>query len=105
MLRLVNDLKELRQLLHVTVMCAPDKFPVRDFLQPEDQLTLDTAFRDLNYGMQFVAKRIKDSGKLSQIQTMLDAALLFYRQGETMKGAHLLQDLEDMIFGKPSYRP
>ena len=105
MIRLVNDLKEFRQLLHVTVMCAPDKFPVRDYLQPEDQLTLDTAFKDLHYGMQFVAKHVKDAERLSQIQAMLDEALVSYKQGLAIEGAHLLQDLEDMIFGKPSYRP
>jgi hypothetical protein len=98
----VNDLGEFRQLLHVAVMCAPDKFPVRDFLQPQDQLTLDSAFKDLNRGIEFVRGEAIDKSKL---QAMLDQSLALYRQGRAVEGAHILQDLEDMVFGKPVYRP
>lgn len=105
MLVRVNNIDEFRQLLHVIVLCAPDRFPTRDFLKAEDQLTLNTAYRDMNYGMQFVAKKIRNTDTLAKIQSMLDQSLEFYLQGEKVKGAHLLQDLEDLIYGKPSYRP
>lgn len=92
-------------MLHVTVMCAPDKFPVRDFLPPEDQLTLDSAFEELNRGLHHLEKAIANQDSMPRIRALLDESLSLYKKGEKIQGAHLLQDLEDMLYGKPSYRP
>lgn len=100
----VNNLEEFRRLLHVTVICAPDKFPVRDFLKPEDQLNLESAFRDLIGGLIFVEGYVSDTG-LIEVKSMLESSLISYRNGQAMEGAHFLQDAEDLVFGKPSYRP
>lgn len=105
LIRLVNNIEEFKRILHVTVLCAPDRFAVRDFLDEDEQLTLETAYRDLNYGMQFVAKKVKNPEIVAQVQQMLDQSLSLYKSGEEQKGAHMLQDLEDIVFGKPSYRP
>jgi len=104
MLQRVKNIEHFLQLLHVTVLCAPDRFSVEDYLEEDEQLTLETAYRDLNYGMQFVAKKVKSPEIVANAQKMLDESLACYRQGERVKGAHMLQDLEDIVFGKPSYR-
>ena len=98
-------MEEFRRILHVTVLCAPDRFSVEDYLDDDEQLTLETAYRDLNYGMQFVAKKVKKPEIVAQVQQMLDDSLALYKKGDRVKGSHLLQDLEDIVFGKPSYRP
>lgn len=105
MLQRVKNIEHFLQLLHVTVLCAPDRFPVRDFLDEDEQLNIETAYRDLNYGMQFVAKKVKNPETVTKVQKMLDEFLTLYKRGEEQKGAHMLQDLEDVVFGKPSYRP
>jgi hypothetical protein len=105
LIRLVNNIEEFKRILHVTVLCAPNRFAVRDFLDKDEQLTLETAYRDLNYGMQFVVKKVKKPEAVTQVQHILDESLALYKQGEEQKAAHMLQDLEDIIFGKPSYRP
>lgn len=105
LIRLVNNLEEFKRILHVTVLCAPDRFSVEDYLEDDEQLTLETSYRDLNYGMQFVAKKLKNPDIITRVQQMLDESFALYKQGERIKGAHMLQDLEDVVFGKPSYRP
>jgi hypothetical protein len=93
----VNNLDEFKRLLRVIVLCAPDKFPVRDFLQPCDQLTLESAYSDLRGGMKFVAGQIRDTTKIGELQCMLDQSLSLYQAGERVKAAHLLQDFEDAV--------
>jgi hypothetical protein len=72
LIRLVNNIEEFKRILHVTVLCAPNRFAVRDFLDKDEQLTLETAYRDLNYGMQFVVKKVKKPEAVTQVQHILD---------------------------------
>lgn len=99
-MRRVTSIERLYDFIATVVLCAPDRFPKRDFLAEEDQLTLDRAFAELNAGMEFVRKRNPDPAVHQQLQGLLDESLAAYRRGEEVKGAHLLQDFEQVVFGK-----
>ena len=97
-MRRVKSLERLYDFIATVVLCAPDRFPKRDYLAEEDQLTLDRAFEELNAGMEFVRKEITDEVELARLQRLLDESLAAYRAGDEVKGAHLLQDFEAGVF-------
>lgn len=83
--------------LSLVIVHAPDGFPKEDYLRDDEQLTLESAFKELRDGMVFVEPRVADSAALDTLRGQLDQALALYRQGEDVKGAHLLQDFEQLL--------
>jgi hypothetical protein len=83
--------------LSLVIVHAPTGFPKEDYLRDSEQLTLESAFKELMDGMKFVEAKISDGGVLYTLRTQLDQALVLYRQGDEMKGAHLLQDFEQLL--------
>jgi hypothetical protein len=97
-MRRVKSLERLYDFIATVVVCAPDRFPKEDFLPEQDQLTLDRAFEELNFGMQFVREEIEDEAELERLQRVLDESLAAYRAGDVVKAAHLLNEFEVGVF-------
>ena len=97
-MRRVKSLGRLYDFISTVVVCAPNRFPIEDFLAAKDQLTLERAFEELNAGMQFVREEIKDEAEILRLQQLLDDSLVAYRAGDDVKGAHLLQAFEAGVF-------
>lgn len=95
-------MRDLYNFIASVILCAPDRFIERDFLAPEDQLTLDRAFEELNSGMEFVRRNIKDEMMLVRLQQQLDYSLAAYRAGDDVKGARPRNDFEAIVFKKPN---
>lgn len=83
--------------LSLVIVHAPDGFPKEDYLRDDEQLTLESAFKELRDGMAFVAPRVADGVALNTLHGQLDQALALYRQGEDVKGANLLQGFEQLL--------
>jgi hypothetical protein len=98
-MRWVRHLASLHDFIGFIVLRAPDRFPKEDFLSDDDQLTLDRAFDELRTGLEFVETSDRDPHFHDRLNATLDESLAAYRAGERKKGAHLLQDFQDMIFG------
>jgi exonuclease VII small subunit len=93
----VKSFEGLLDFLSLVIVHAPDEFPKEDYLSDDEQLTLELAFEELNHGMQFVKQRITDGNVVMQLQSTLDASLAAYREGNDVKGAHLLQGFEKSL--------
>lgn len=91
----VNDLFNL---IGYVVLCAPDKFPVRDYLAPDEQMNLDRAFDQLRLGVEIAYPADFHPKKSGALYSLLDKSLSAYRAGDRFNGAHLLQDFQDQIF-------
>ena len=83
--------------LSLVIVHAPDDFPKEDYLRDNEQLTLETAFKELSDGMKFVERKVSTRAALDALRGQLDQALALYRQGDAVKGAHLLQDFEQSL--------
>ena len=81
--------------MHVAI-CAPDRFPKEDYLQPEQQLTFEKAFAELRKGMQMLRGKLLDEALRTRLEGMLEDSYAAYRAGEVVKGAHTLQDFRDL---------
>lgn len=96
----VNDINSFYDFIGYVVLCAPDQFPQRDYLPAEDQMNLERAFVELHHGVEFIDPGVASGESLSTIKSLIDQAHAAYKGGDEVKGAHLLQDMEGMIFKK-----
>jgi hypothetical protein len=97
----VDDDRELFSFIKYVLLYAPDKFPSRDFLKPEEQLNLDRAFDELNRGLQFLPERQRgDSVLMQQLKRLLADSLQAYKKGEDVRGGQLLNEFDLLAFAK-----
>jgi len=100
-MRWIRRLEALHDFIGFVVLRAPNRFPLEDHRAPDDQLNLDRAFDELRAGLEFVAKSESDPQFHDRLRGVLDQSLEAYRAGDRKRGAHLLQDFQDTIFGSP----
>lgn len=78
---------------------APIYFKEEDFLLPEEQMTLDLAFKFLDEGIDVAYPECEFAAKRAELRKALSRALSAYRSGDEIEGATILQiDFEDQIF-------
>ena len=94
----VRDIDSLYNFIGYVLIYAPDRFPKRDFRPPDQQINLDRAFDELRAGTRFIDPEVADEAKQKTLASLLDQSLEAYRKGDEVKGAHLLQDFQDLIF-------
>ncbi|MGF6495502.1 hypothetical protein ABIE56_003701 [Luteibacter sp. 621] len=94
----INKLSDLSDRIGFTLLSAPDRFPTVGAFGSDQKKNLLIAFDILQEGFPLVEKKIKDPAQLEKLQQLLKDALLAYQQGERKKGAHLLQDFEEIVF-------
>ena len=61
-------------------------------------MTLDKAFDELRRGIDLIESDMADDAKRKHLASLLDQALAAYKAGDEFKGAHLVQDFQDLIF-------
>jgi hypothetical protein len=88
--RWCKNLTEFKDLLAYVVLYAPTRFPARD------QLTLESAFAELEHGLE-VSKAALREEVYDECRQLLTAALQSYLEGNRVKGAHLLQQLDQKL--------
>lgn len=94
----VKDINSFYNFLGYVVLRAPDKFPIEDYLSIDEQMNLDKAFLELRRGLSFVNSEVADPEKQKNLLYLLETSYMAYKSGDDIKGAHLLQDLEGLIF-------
>jgi len=94
----VKDIDSLCDFLGYVILRAPNRFPVEDYLPADEQMTLDKAFSEIRTGLSFVDPEVAGVEKRKILLDLLDASYLAYQRGGDIKGAHLLQKFEGMIF-------
>jgi len=92
----VTSVDDLYDFIGYVVLSAPNSFPIEDYLLPEQQMTLDMAFDELRRGIDLC--HMADDAKRRRLSSVLDQALAAYQAGDAFRGAHLVQDFQDLIF-------
>ncbi|MCB9596938.1 MAG: hypothetical protein H6719_29720 [Sandaracinaceae bacterium] len=95
---LVRDEATLRELLSFVLIYAPN-FPKEDFLAPEDQITLDSAFRRLRDGLVFVRGLRSDAERYRSVCQNLERAHRCFAVGDRRGGTDLIQAVDAELFG------
>ncbi len=94
----VRDIDGLCDFIGYVVVYAPNRFPKQDYLADHEQMTLEKAFRELKKGVLLVERESPGADKQRGLTTVLDDALASYRKGDEVRGAHRLQDFQNLIF-------
>ncbi|MBZ9665235.1 hypothetical protein H3221_010775 [Pseudomonas sp. LMG 31766] len=98
----VRDSKTLKDFLSLVIVHAPDDFPEEDYLKADEQLNLERAFAELRKGVTVLASSNSKIEVDSKLNAILDKALLAYRSGDDIQGAHTLHEFEKIAFSKDS---
>ena len=93
----INNINQFIDFLSLVIVHAPDDFPEEDYLAADEQLSLESAYQAIRDGMQYVVPRIPDPAVTDQLSAQLEQSLGWFRQGDAIAGAHLLQDVERTI--------
>lgn len=98
----VKDIDSFYNFIGYVVLSAPDRFPVEDYLPAERQMNLDLekAFVELRKGVDLIDEVVAPDEKRRTLLELLDQSMTAYRSGDDVRGAHLLQDMEALVFKK-----
>jgi len=96
--RWVRDIPSLYNFIGYVVLGAPDRFPREDYLADGEQMNLTKAFEELRQGVALVSAENPNPGRAQELHAVLAEALEFYRAGDEVRGAHRVQDFQDLIF-------
>lgn len=88
---------DLKNFLSLVVLYAPDEFPEEDYLEDNEQLNLERAFSELNHGLKLFESSINDNDFKNKLKGLLNQAHSEYKSGNSVKGAHLVQEFEALI--------
>jgi hypothetical protein len=91
-------LTEYHDFLAYVTLFAPSDFPEEDYLQPHEQITLDKAFSKLRNDFGLVRERVKDENTLTLLRELLEMSYEHYSHGDDVKGAHIIQEFETLIW-------
>lgn len=96
---LVESVDDLLDFISYVVLYAPDEFPEEDYLSAEEQMTLDTAFRELSRGLRLALDEGAAKSEESVLRGTLAESKQAYERGDDAHGAQLLQRFETELFG------
>jgi hypothetical protein len=92
-----RDLGGFKDFLGMVVVCAPDSFLYRDWLPPDEQMDLETAFAGIRFGLDLAEKEIGLPELTVRCRQHADAALLKYRSGNDAAGQAELEEIERLL--------
>jgi hypothetical protein len=98
----IRSLPHLYDFIGYMVLRAPDRYPTEDFLEPDEQMTLDRGFRMLKESLVYVPVPPDFPAFHSALAEVLSDSLLAYRRGDRKAGARRLLDFQNLIFGTKS---
>ena len=92
--RRCENLGELLDFLANVYICAPDRF-----LQVSGPMNLKIAFEELRHGLTCAETEIADAAVFQKANSLLEEAHAKYKAGKDIEGAHLLQDMSELLEG------
>lgn len=86
-----NDLHSFKDYVVFVRMCAPDRFPTREGVQPEDQWTLDLAFQGLRTGLSRAVAEKGPRAEFDEFSKLVEDAYIHYKAGRIKDGFMVLE--------------
>jgi hypothetical protein len=96
----IKDVSSLWDFIGYVVLSAPDNFAEEDYLQPDEQMNLERAFEELRNAINLIKPAKLNDAERNEALSLLEESLNSYRAGDDVKGAHVLQDFQVLIFNK-----
>jgi hypothetical protein len=97
-----SDLHSFKDYVGFVAMCAPDLFPDREGVGPEEKWTLDFAFLGLREGLKLSVAEKGPLGVFAECETLVDEAYDAYRAGRRKDGYTKLAQVRKLLSRVPS---
>jgi len=97
-----SDLHSFKDYVGFVAMCAPDLFPDREGVGPEDKWTLNLAFFGLREGLKLSATEKGPLGVFTECETLVNEAYDAYRVGQIKEGYSKLAQVKKLLSRIPS---
>jgi len=81
---------------------ASTKFPVENWAGPDDQMTLDLAFKGLRLGLEMAVQEKGERAEFVQGRTLVEEAYAAYRDRRMRDGFFKLEELQKLLKKVPS---
>ena len=101
----VTNVAELHDFLSLVAACAPNDFPVEDYLREDEQLTLSLAFSELQNGLSLLQQAGHKGLDHAELASLLVRAHQAYLGGDEIGGVRLLEEFDALAFPGPSTAP
>jgi hypothetical protein len=86
-----NDLHSFKDYVGFVKLCAPDMFPQRVGVSPDDQWNVDLAFKGLREGLSMAAVEKGPRPVFAECEALVDEAYREYAAGD-IKGGYMKLD-------------
>ncbi len=98
-----SDLHSFKDYVGFVCLCAPELFPVREGLGPEDQWTLELAFAGLRLGLEMAEKEKGPKPVFIECAHFVDEAEKSYQAGDVRAGFTYLDNVKKLLAKVPSH--
>lgn len=88
-----SDLRGFKDFVVYVLSCAPDLFPVDDWVEPDEQMNLERAFAGLRYGLSIVARERGLLPAIAECRRLVDASFADYEGGRDSEGQKKLEEV------------
>jgi hypothetical protein len=82
--------------------CAPNLFPVYDWIPPDEQMNLERAFFGLRSGFDLSTKEKGELPVFSKCRELVEEAYGLYRAGQPREGQAKLGEISELLKKIPS---
>ena len=96
---IIKTMKNLYNAIGYVSICAPDKFPEEDFLEPEEQPNFENQFQRLRDAIAIIDPKIATPEMLPIIRSILEESYEAFKSGDRRAGVLLLNEWSALIFG------
>jgi hypothetical protein len=92
-----TDLHSFKDYVVFVRMCAPNQFPPREGVPPEDQWTLELAFLGLREGLSQAVREKGAREEFDQCSRLLGEAYAHYDSGRRKEGFEALDHVHNIL--------
>jgi hypothetical protein len=99
-----SDLQSFKDYVVFVQTYLPDRFRPREGVGPDEQWTLELAFKGLRLGMRMAAEEKGEQGAIAQGRALIEEAYGAYQDGRACDGFFELEKLQKVLTAVKSVR-
>jgi hypothetical protein len=97
-----SDLHSFKDFVGFVKLCAPNDFPPREGVGPDEQWTLDLAFEGLRLGLNLAVEEKGERKEFATCRKLVEDAYVYYRNGQMREGFFTLEEMRKVLKKIPS---
>jgi hypothetical protein len=92
-----TDLHSFKDFVGFVQLCAPERFPPREGVGPDEQWTLDLALEGLWFGLKMAVQEKGDRIQFVEARRLVEEAFDAYKSGDVRSGFKKLELVQKLL--------